>query len=206
MKRNKCIIIFIFVCSILVACQPNGRIYRDEFPPTVVFYTVDGIQKFVSYVSNNRVYDKGNLNTDFSISTRASDSSVKTIFQNITETRIVQSKQGVQCTSFRGECAWGMLDLFYDINGVKYIFTYDFDSDRVEGPPEQSELKNVSIDSINFDLYKAKDETFRGSFLVSTTTIYVRTVEVNVIVSTDNPENINFDCFEFVKITKNLKE
>ena len=204
MKRNKCIITFILICTILASCHSREGCYSDDFSTYIKFRTVDGIQQFVSSVREDiKVYDHKHSQTDFSFPWSIDAQTVNIFVENLTGTMIPKPKQGVKCLSFSGRYYYspyinGPLEISYNIGGVSYKFAYDFDD--VESTSGQSEGKSqtVSIDSVDFELYKRLDERFSGSFILGNARVYVT-------VYADYPECIDFNDFEFMTITNDLK-
>lgn len=203
MKRNRCVAAFILMCVMLVACQPKGRIYERKID-YLDFVEFDGMQHFVTYIESNsdkEEYGFVDSQTDFYISTGFGVSQANEIVENLTESKIVKPKEGVVYANFSATYSSstknGPLTLHYTVDGSAYVFMCVFNDDKGIAKEKRDVFKKVSIDSVQFNLYKYDNGQLYGSFMIGTT-------RVNVQVISYDQNSLKFDWFEFVTLSRNL--
>lgn len=136
--------------------------------------------------------------TDYNIHTYLTYNQANEIAQDIAGTMIPKIKEGVQYEGFGGQYYVGYevpLHIIYIIGGIQYRFIYSYNVTETYENKDKVALRNVSIGSTSFELYAGEGRGY-GTFMLGTTEVYVS-------VATDDPEAVNFECFEFVTITRN---
>lgn len=205
------------MCVMLAACQPRSRdgTYEDVFFSVLKFKKFDAMQDFITFVESNSDVEVFNnelfrlnsklFKSDYEILAsvdRMTSSQANEIVENLTETKIVKPKEGVVFADFDNEYIFSREDdsmsLFYAVDGSKYWFRYYFDYDKDIENDKKFVFKKVSIDSVQFNLYKYDNGQLYGSFMIGTT-------RVNVQVASYDLNSVKFDWFEFVTLSRNLE-
>lgn len=160
-------------------------------PPVMVsFSTIEEMRDFISaYKASDEEFEKHVKSLKYLISVKDAQKAAKNIIsQPLPIIESALSLDGFGATHYDyGDRQ--SLHVIYRINGSRYRFIYTYNSSVAKEYDGTPALDDVKIGAHSVDLYSIED-CFIGSFLTGT-------CRVEVTVFTSEPDDVNFDVFEF---------
>ena len=193
MKRT----ILIMACILLVMSVSSCTSKKGP-PPSVQFYSFEGIQEYVSMVNwKTRTYKYDSSRNSYNIYQELSYAKARKSVKDITKTVIPRVKEDVEVEDFSASYYIGYDEPFqikYRIDGTLFVFTYSYSGEEDEYPGEP--LCQGTIANQTLYLYEGRfQREVRGTVRIEKTEIYVQ-------VYADNYNTIHFDYFDFIKLSK----
>lgn len=209
MKKILISILCLVTCILTTSCSPQKNVDFDisdsqnlrsenteqqngtADPPLMIsFDSADEIKEFVTAVFGTEEQYEAFTETHPDADTLKQLNFAENIASNIMQIKLPRENNvNVEDFSAVLYVEPTFLDIVYSFDEIRYRFSYDFsssESDSYEGTPVQ---ENIPIASTAIDLYQ-NDNSLYG-------TVKIGTTPVDITVHTDNPNNINFDCFTF---------
>ena len=195
-----CAILCVFICFVVyILHQPPVHLVPDKpqmaSEPLGGFKSFDEMQDFLDAVYNDpngRSYQKYAYGF-YSDAEHAANLISRTKLPCVKKEKPVHSFSSESCYSLDGEP--NNFRLSYYIDGVKYVFTTNFD-DRDRTPDGNKWMTGQPIGSTFVDLYE-KDGVLTGGF-------YIESVSFEVCIHTDRIGDVNLEQFEFATVTQYL--
>lgn len=208
MKKIVPVIVCAIICIIFSSCNINDiENYMDDtidvenqteknpndhqIPTIIPFDSIDELQSFISAAkgSSSQYNDFANKHNMKGIITQETAQNVASM---ISSTPIPSTKNSKDIAVLGGTyyVERKELNLYYDVNGVRYCFTYEYDRTSNYEYEYELALDNIAFASLTIDIYNAGG-CFIGSTIIGTTVLSVR-------IYTEHKESVSFDGFGLV--------